>query len=166
VLGRVRECLRDRVVRRHLDTLRQPPGDLHVDLDRNPGAADNCPHCGCQPALVQNRRMEAAGDLPQFLDHIGQPLGSAGPLLRLAPLLRRHAGFRHPELERQRDQPLLRRVEVAFDTTARLVRRGDDPRPGGSELIPALGVGNRERHEFAEGAQMLLRAIRISRGTA
>jgi hypothetical protein len=99
--------------------------------------------------------MHAAGNFPQFLDHVGQPVRSAGPLLHLAPLVRRHAGFRYADLERQRDQPLLRRVEVALDATTVLVSRRDDPRPGGSELSVALGVGDSQCHELGEGEQML-----------
>jgi hypothetical protein len=108
--------------------------------------------------------MDAVGDFPEFLDNLGQSMRSAGPLLGLAPLLRWHAGLRHPGLESQRDQPLLRCMEVAFNATAGLVSCCDDPRPGGSKLGVALRVGDGQCHKLGEGEQTRFSVVVISRG--
>jgi hypothetical protein len=63
VPGRVGERLRDDVIRRHLDWLREPRdrGNIELDLDRGP--AGQRPQGRPEPAFGQDRRVDAACDL-------------------------------------------------------------------------------------------------------
>ena len=113
-----------------------------------------------EAAFLQDRWVQATRDLPESIHHVSQSLRGARPLLHQELLLLRHAGFRGPQLERERDQPLLRPVmKVAFNAAAGLVGRSDDPRAGGRELSTALGVGDGHGHQFGEGEQALLKVV-------
>jgi hypothetical protein len=72
VLGGVGQRLGDGVVGGDLDRLGQPPGRLDVKADGNCGAAGQRPQRRAQPALGQDRRVEAAGDLAQLPERTGR----------------------------------------------------------------------------------------------
>ncbi len=70
--------------------------------------------------------MDAARDLLQMFVHFHQVGDSAVDALARRPLCR---GLQRPQLQAEGDDPLLRSVmQIAFETSARLIRRGDDAR--------------------------------------
>ena len=74
--------------------------------------------------------MDAARELAQLLDRLLEAVGSARQyFLDLRPGAR-ELPLGNAEVERERDEPLLRPVvEVALDPAARFVRRRDDASP-------------------------------------
>ncbi len=86
--------------------------------------------------------MDAARQLPQLLQRAGQAVGDPGQLRPEFGLLGRHRRLGGPQVQHQRDQPLLGTVvQVAFDPPPGLVAGGHDPRPGGGQLLAALLQG-------------------------
>ncbi len=151
VPGRVRERLRDDVIRRYLDRLREPRDRGHIELDRDRGPAGQRPQRRPQPAVGQDRRVDAAGDLAQILDG---PVEFARDPADLRPELGhpgRHRGLREAKLEAEGDEALLGPVvQVSLDPPPGLIRGGDDPRPRSRQLGAALGVPDRRRDELDE----------------
>ena len=95
--------------------------------------------------------MQAAGDLPQLLQHAShlghralQPLGQfVGS--------RRHRRLRLLQPQAERDQPLLGAVvQIALDPGAGGIVDGHDPRPGRGQLGLGLRVGDRGGGQFGE----------------
>ena len=119
-----------------------------------------------QPALGEDRRMQAAGELAQLLHrHVELPPRAGdellGPVGVGAELVLEHA-----ELDRERDETLLRAVvEVALEAAA-LVQSGlEDAKPRRVELLAPLGALEAERDELREVAEATLgvRAERVGR---
>ena len=98
----------------------------------------------CGVEITRGYLLEVRRDAGQFRDHLGE-------LLVECSQFGWHRCLRGTELESQRDQPLLRTVvQIAFDTTPRLVGGGHDPGTRRGELGVSLGVRDRRRHEIGE----------------
>jgi len=109
--------------------------------------------------LLQDGRVQAAGDLPQFCYDVGQSLRGARPLRCHFLLPGWQPALRGAQPERERDEPLLSPVmKVAFDPAAGLVSRCDDPGTGGGECGMGFGVGDCGGGQFGEPGQPRLRA--------
>ena len=89
-----------------------------------------------EPAVGENRGVDAAGELAQLLERVGQFLGrrleqrarAGGVVLELR--------LREAEGDRHRDQPLLRAVvEVPLEAPALFVACLDEPLPRRAELL-------------------------------
>ena len=130
MLGRVGQCFGDNVVGADLNLIGQPFLDAQVELNRNRRAAGHRPQRLTQTALGQNRRMDAARQIAQFLQARSRACSTAWPSrIRSSPVLRRHLRLRHTKLQRQRHQPLLSAVmQVSLDLAAGLIGGGNDPR--------------------------------------
>ena len=155
MLRGVGEHLGHDVVGRHLDRFGKPPGYAHVHHHRDGRAPGECAQCGAQPALGQGRRVDAAGESSQVVEHAAQ---LTGDVLDLGAGLGRKGGHldHHAQSQHQRDEELLRAVvQVALDPSPGLVRRRHEPRAGGQQLGPVLLVGDRRRHELREACQPL-----------
>ena len=63
VLGRIGQCLGDRVVGGELDLLGKPPVDTDAEADRDGGAAGQRLERRAQAAFGQDRRVDAPRDL-------------------------------------------------------------------------------------------------------
>jgi hypothetical protein len=101
--------------------------------------------------------MEPERDLAQSVQHVHHPFGDVREVRALLPQLGRHGLLRGAHLERERDELLLHAVvEVALDPPSCRVGRGEDPRPRGVELGPALGVRDGGRHELGEPGKAFL----------
>jgi len=109
--------------------------------------------------LLQDGRVQAAGDLPQFGYDVGQSLRGARPLRCHFLLPGWQPALRGAQPERERDEPLLSPVmKVAFDPAALLVSRCNDPGTGGGECRMGFGVGDCGGGQFGEPGQPRLRA--------
>jgi len=99
--------------------------------------------------------VQAAGDLPQLVQHTAQVGG------RLVQLCRESVGsgghcraHRAPQVQGEGDQALLGAVvQVAFDAPTGGVSGGHDAGAGRGERGPDLGVGDRGRDQFRETGQ-------------
>ena len=129
MLGRVGQRLRDDIVRADFDPLGQPPFYLHLEVDRDRGAAGERLQGRAETALGQDRGVNPASVLAQFIERTGQPGGHPAEFGAQLAELRRHRSLRRPQLEGERDEPLLCAVvQVALDLQARLVGRSDQTR--------------------------------------
>ena len=104
--------------------------------------------------------MDAARQLAQLVEPAGEVgLGGLQQLpggLRVALEPRGH----HAQLERDRDEALLRAVvQVALEPLPLGVADLDEPRARGGELLVGVGVGQRLGDEVREVAQPLLDAL-------
>ena len=93
--------------------------DAPDDPDRQRRAVGERPERRGQPALGEDRRVQATGELAQLLHReVELPPGAGDELLRPVGVARR-AGLEHAELDREGDEPLLRAVvEVALEAPA------------------------------------------------
>ena len=100
--------------------------------------------------------MDPARELAQLGERVGElRAGALQQVLGLAVGL----GLGDPQHQRQRDEPLLRAVvEVALEPAALVVAGRDDPGARRRELLPRLGVGQRERDQLGEVGDPLLGA--------
>src|SRR5919198_209522 len=161
VLRRVRESLRDDVVRRDLDGLGQACVRPHLERNWYRGLMSECTQRGCKSALGQDGRMDAARELLQVLDGIREPRGDSRHLCTKLPPVRRDVRLRGPQRKAQCDEPLLRAVvDVSLDAPAGLVRRSNDaparsPQPGLAPCIRYCG-----RDEVSEVLEPLLGVAR------
>ena len=116
-----------------------------------------------QAAVAEHGRMDPARELAQLLERLRQLL--AGALERRARLgLVAAAAGGEPQVERERDEPLLRAVvQVALEPAALGVARLDDPRARGGEILARLRVGERLAGQLGEVARS---AARRPPGTA
>ena len=158
VLGRVGQRLGHQVVGGHLDRLGQPPVDADGQLDRDGGAAGQGLERRAQPALGEDRRVDAAGQLAQLVQRAGQPGGQVaqlgGQLASLGRHRRLHRGLRGARLQGQGDQALLGAVvQIPLEASAGLVGGGHDPRPGGGQLRLRLGVRDCGGDQLGEAGQ-------------
>ena len=85
VLGGVGQRLGDDVVGGDLDLLGQPLLDAHVELDRDRRAAGERLERRAQPALGEDRRVDAAGDLAQLVQRAGRLGGQRVQLRASSP---------------------------------------------------------------------------------
>ena len=101
--------------------------------------------------------MDAAGQLAQLVEALGELLLRCGQELARGGrvLLEHRAG--HAQVQRDRDEALLRAVvEVALQPPALGVARLDDAGARGGQLLVGVRVGQRLRDELGEVAQPLL----------
>src|SRR5215469_16467816 len=141
VLGGVGECLGDGVVGGDLHWLRRPTRYLDVDADWDGGPAGQRSDCRGQAALGQDGRMQAAGNLAQFVEDVVQPGGYPVQLLRYST---GHGRLGGAHVQGEGHQVLLGAVvQVVFDAAAGGIGGGDDPGPGGGEGGLGLGVSDR-----------------------
>ncbi len=93
--------------------------------------------------------MQPARDLLEVLEHSRQPAADVPQAAR--QLVAGSDRGRHPQLQSERDEALLRPVvQVALDPPALPVGRRDDARARGGELGAALGVGDGGGDELGE----------------
>jgi hypothetical protein len=79
--------------------------------------------------------MDPEGDLAEFIECARQTVDDVGQRPAVLFELLRHRRLRRPQLERQRDELLLRPVvQVTLDPAPRCVGRRDDARARGLEL--------------------------------
>ena len=96
--------------------------------------------------------MDAAGELAQLGQRARQPLGELVDL-RLGVLVL-HARLEHPQLQRERDELLLRAVvQVALDPPARRVARLHDPQPRHPQLLAPAPAGPRAARSFSSASE-------------
>ena len=105
--------------------------------------------------------MDAARELAQLVEALGELLLRAWRAARARP-----AGsfssfaLDQPQVERERDEPLLRAVvQVALEPPALGVAGLDDARARRRQLLVRVGVRQRLRDELGEVAQPLLVAL-------
>ena len=138
VLGGVGERLGDDVVGRDLDLLRQAAPEVDGQLDGYGRTAGQRLDRRRQAAFGQDSGVDAAGGLPELVQRGGQTLrhpAEPGPQPGQVVGRRRSVA----QVEHQRHQPLLRAVvQVALDPPAFAVAGGDDPGPGGGQLLAVL----------------------------
>src|SRR6478735_8362605 len=124
VLDRVRDALGDDEVRARLDGLREALVRRADDPDRQRRAVGERPKRRRQPALGEDRRVQPAGELAQLLHRQGELVPRAGDELLRSVGAAVELGLQHAQLDRKRDEALLRAVvEVALETAA-LVQSG------------------------------------------
>ena len=114
---------------------------MHVQVNGDRGAAGEHLEGGLEATLGQDRGVDAARDLAHLVQRAVEPGGQAVQLGHeiATPGWHRRPHRAHPQGEG--DQLLLGAVvQVPLDTSARLVRSGDDPRPRRGELGVQLGV--------------------------
>jgi hypothetical protein len=101
---------------------------LDFGVDRGPGGELRE---GSGETVIEGRRADAAGELAQLLDRLGQTRDHrVQRRLCLSPACLVELVLDVAELEAERDEALLRSVvEVALEAAALLVGRGDDPGP-------------------------------------
>jgi hypothetical protein len=139
VLPRVLQRLQTAEVRRRLDLLRVPTGQIDHDGAGQRRTRGRRPERLAQSTIAQQRRVDTVGQFAQFAD---RGLDVAAELLeqlqhQLGVLLGDLPG--QAELHRERHQMLLGAVvQVAFDRPARIIRRRDHPQPGRLQLGVAL----------------------------
>jgi hypothetical protein len=134
-----------------LHRLRQPPGHLDIQVNRDRSAAGERLQRRVQAALGEHGRMDAAGVLAQFVEGAGQP-GAHPPQIRAqVGQVSWHGGLRHPQLQGQRDQALLGAVvQVTLDPAPGLLRAGHHPGPRVPQPGLGLSVADRGRGERGE----------------
>ena len=96
VLGDVRQRLRDDVVRRGLYWLRKPVL-REIEVDRKGSAGGKSLERGAEPSIREHRGMDAAGELPQLCQRVGQLLGSPFEQALGLGRIRLQAGLRQPK---------------------------------------------------------------------
>ena len=137
MLADVGQALRDHVVRRDLHGLRQASVELDRQGDRHGGTGCDGLKCNSETMPGQHRRMEAVRHVPQLgeggadlLARVVQPSHRRG--------VRAQPAFQKCELERQRDESLLRPVvQVALQPLALGLSRLDD---AGARTLQLLQV--------------------------
>ena len=162
MLRRVRQCLRDDVVRGHLDRLRRAFVDARAELDRNGTAAGKRSH-----ARQPDRPRSGSRDGFRVRTRAARRARRSCPQRHCStpPPARPDSGGTRglggAQLQSERDEPLLCAVvQVALDPVSRLVGGGDDARAGRRQLGLRLGIRDRSRDKLGELGQTLLRAGR------
>ena len=162
VLGDVGQRLRHDEVGRRLDRRRERRIDVRGDRHRQRRPCGEGVEPGGQPALGEDRGMDAAGELAQLRE-------PGGELDERVVEQRRRAGARlrvlarEVEHDRERDEALLGAVvQVALEPPARRVTRRHEPRARRLQLVdPCAQLGGeplvleRERRRRAGGAHQL-----------
>ena len=161
----VRQRLRDQEVRGGLDRRGQPLlRQLHLHLHRHRRPLGERVDRRGEPAVGEDRGMDAARELAQLRQRARQPLRQLVDRRVLQPRLE------HPQVQRERDELLLRAVvQVALDPAPRGVAGRHDPRPREPQLLqPRLQIRaqalvvQRQRGGRRGGLHQLL--ARVQRG--
>ncbi len=154
VLDRVGQCLGDGVVGGDLDRLGQPPVELACRGPpgrRTGGPASSVPGAA---RLGQDRRVQPAGDLPQFLQHPVQSRRLSASSCSLLAGSGRPTASAARSSRARRDQALLGAVvQVALDAAAGGIGGGHDPRARGGQRRLGFGVGDRGASQLGEPGQ-------------
>ena len=133
VLRDVRQGFRDDVVGGDRD-VRVERRVRDVELDRDRRAGDHDPQRSRKATLRQRGRMDALRERAELLHRLGELLDRHVHRLRLVD----EPALRSPQLQQQRQQPLLRSVvEVSLEPAPGVVGGGDDPgtRPANLGLV-------------------------------
>jgi hypothetical protein len=118
ILGRVRQRLRDDVVRGQLNLLGQTRVDAHLQLNRDRRTAGKRLERRLESILGQDRRMNPMRDLAQLIEQVRVFVDDTGELCAELHELRRHHRFYGAHAKREHDQLLLEAVvQVALDAT-------------------------------------------------
>ena len=159
VLAGVLHRLEAAEVRGGLGLFRVSAGKVDLDRTRQRQPRRGGAQRLAKPAVAQQRRVDAVRELAQ--------LGDRGLHVAAQVLEQREHGLGvavlgdlagQPELDRQRDEVLLRAVvQVALDGAARRVGGGDDAQPRGLQLLVALGSSASDACS-AESSRTLCRA--------
>ena len=99
MLGHVGQGLADYEVSSHLGPFGQPGLHPYVEFHRHRGPAGQRLQREAEPAQRQDGGMDAAGDLPQFLQYLGGAAGQAAQFLSQPGLSRRHGFLRGAQAE-------------------------------------------------------------------
>ena len=130
VLGGVLQRLKTAEIDGGLGLLRKPPDPFGRDGHRHRGLACLRAQGGDQPGVGEKRRVDASGEVAEVLKRarrVGLQLGQQLPGLPGITVRRRG---KQVELDRQRDQVLLRAVvQVPLKPPPRLVLRGHQALP-------------------------------------
>jgi FtsX-like permease family len=139
VLGRVLQRLQAAEVHGGLDLKAVPAEARRGHGDRQGRAAAGGAQRLAEPAVGEQRRVDAVGEVAQFLDG---GLDLVGELVDHQPGRLRVVGHEvagKPEVHGEGDQVLLRAVvQVALNATAFGVRTRHDPGPGAAQLVGLL----------------------------
>ncbi|OLD99497.1 MAG: hypothetical protein AUG91_06665 [Actinobacteria bacterium 13_1_20CM_4_69_9] len=127
MLADVGDALRDDVVGGHLERLLEAVVDVDEQVDRDRRPCHHRLERHVQPVAAENRRMDSVRNVAELRERQRDLL----PRL-VEPRLRVRLGvellLQHVELERERDQTLLRSVvEIPFEPLPLLLTRGDHP---------------------------------------
>ena len=101
VLGRVGQRLGDDVVRRGLDRLGQPVARARRRSHRQRRASGQRLDRRLETAIAEHRRMDAAGELAQLLERLGELLAGALERLARARVVGLAGAGREPQVERR-----------------------------------------------------------------
>jgi hypothetical protein len=143
------ERFRGDEVGRGLDGGCRPLGHVCVDVDEEWTARGERPDCRLEPAVAQDRRMDAAGEIAQLAQ------GQTEPRARLRDECASSLGvlteslLRHPEAHPERHQPRLRAVvEIALDPAQLCVLSVDGSRAGLLESLDARAAAAKRRRNM------------------
>jgi hypothetical protein len=139
VLGHVRQAFGDQEVGRDLDLLRRARVERDREPHRHRHAGDQPLQRHLQPAPGDDGRVDAARKLAQLLERARE---LTARLLQRAPCVGIVAEppLEHPEVERERDQPLLGAVvQVALEPAPLALGGLEDARARAAQLVE-LGV--------------------------
>jgi hypothetical protein len=140
VLADVREAFGDHEVRRRFDGAGQPLVGSGRHLYRHRRARGEVLERRRQPAVGEDRGMDAARQVAQLLQREVGLLPRAADQLHGGRVAVRGALLGHAQVQGERHEPLLSAVvEVALDAPALVVRRGDDPRARALQLRDLRG---------------------------
>ena len=129
VLGGVGQRLADDEVGGGLDLVGEAPIDRHVQMCRKRRAAAEFVERGREPALGEQRRVDAVGQLAQLRERERERFAGLAHERSGRRRLARELCLEQPERHRDRDEPLLGAVvEVALDPPPLGVGRLDQPR--------------------------------------
>jgi hypothetical protein len=102
--------------------MREPVVEVEVEVHGNGRAAGKCLERRSQAACGQQRRVDAAGDLPQAVQCVGQSAGHRGQPLAQLGHLGRDARLGIERRQGERDEVLLDTVvQIALDAPSGLV---------------------------------------------
>jgi hypothetical protein len=148
VLDHVRDRLRNDGVGARLDLWRQPLGE-YVDVDGEEEALDEGAYRAAQPSVCQGRRQNAVrqvAELAVALLRMSERL--AQQRLELAVVVSRRFLSQLERHDRVHQALLCAVVKITHHSSASVVGRREQARPRSDELLPAVGVGDRCRHQL------------------
>ena len=108
MLRHIRKRLCHNVIPGDLYVVREAARYSYIQIYRDRGTARQCPQHGTEPSLGQDRWVNTARRLAQFVRDSDQAGNDVGNLFPKRHLLRRDRILCQPQPESQRDKPLLR----------------------------------------------------------
>ena len=145
VFGGVLQRFQAAEVHRRLGVLAESPDPVGFDRHRQWGLAGLGVECGGQAQVGQQRRVDPAGEVAQVFQRAGGVCFEVAEDRPGLGRIRGDGGLGQLELDGQGDQVLLGAVvDVAFQPPPGLVLGGDQPLPGGAQVLDQPGVGQRQ----------------------